>query len=93
MARFASRRVAQIGISVLFLVLVRSLAEFFRLRTALGPERGNLAYASYPGGLLMATVGAWIAVLLYFGDRYRLATAAVCWTVVVLVIYKVLVID
>lgn len=40
----------------------------------------------------MATVGAWIAVLLYFGDRYRLATTTVCSAVVALVIYKVLVI-
>jgi hypothetical protein len=88
MSRYSAERVAQVGISVLFLALARTVGEYFRLRHALGPALGLAAFAPYVPGLGLGVLGTWAAVLLYFGRRFRAATGAAVLTVAPLLAYK-----
>jgi hypothetical protein len=88
MPRFSVERVAQVSISILFLALVRTVGEYYRLRATLGPGPGLTAFEPFMPGLLLAVVGTWTAVLLYFGHRHRAAITAAVLTVVALLAYK-----
>lgn len=88
MARLTPERWAQGGIGVLFLVLLRTLGEYFRLRAVLGPERGLAAFAPFLPALLLAVLGTAAAVLLFFARRFRTAVGAAAATVLVLLAYK-----
>ena len=91
MARISAQRIAELAISVLFLALVRTLGEYYRLEYT--REGVSLAeVAPYITGALIAALGAWAAVVGYFVGRYRLATGIVGAVVVGMLIYKVVVI-
>ena len=92
MARLSAQRVAQGAILILLLALVRSAAEYYRLRAVLGVEAGLHAFAPFVGGLLIGLGGLGAGLLLYFGGRYRAVVGIVVLTVVVLLVYKVRVI-
>jgi hypothetical protein len=92
MARITARRLSELAITVLFLALVRTLAEYFRLRYVRGAALGLADVAPYITGGLMAAVGAWAAVVAYFFGRYRVAIGIVVAVVVAMLIYKVVVI-
>ena len=85
-------RWAQIGITVQFLIVVRTLGEFFRLRHVLGTSFSSAVAAQYVGGALIAACFCWAGVTLYFFRRYRLSAWLALATVVVLLAYKVMVI-
>lgn len=83
---------ARIGITVQFLALVRTLAEYFRLKHV---RLGHFTLSSgepYVTGALIAAVLCWLAVTLYFFHRYRAATAVAAATVVILLAYKLIVV-
>jgi len=82
-------RWAQIGISVQFLIVVRTLAEIFRLRHVEGAGLSVAAAMPYVGGALIAAGCCWAAVILYFFRRYTLSAALALATVLGLVAYKV----
>ena len=86
-------RWAQIGITIQFLIVVRTLGEFFRLRHVLGADFSTAVVAPYVGGALIAVCSCWACVILYFFRRYTLSAWIAPATVVVLVVYKIAVID
>jgi hypothetical protein len=85
-------RWAQIGITTEFLILVRTLAEFFRLRHVHGPNFSLAVASLYVGGALIATCSCWAGVTLYFLRRYMLSTWITLASVPVLLLYKIAVI-
>jgi hypothetical protein len=85
-------RWAQIGSTVQFLIVVRTLGEIFRLKHFHGAEFSTAVAMPYVGGALIAACFCWVGVSLYFFRRYTL----VCWiasaTVAILMVYKIAVI-
>ena len=85
-------RLAQIGICVQFLALVRTLAEFFRLERVVGPGLHVATVAPYVGAGLLAALLTWAGVLCYFTGRDRTAFGVAGLTILALVIVKIAVI-
>lgn len=85
-------RWAQIGITTDFLIVVRTLAEFFRLRHVHGATFPTAAAAPYVGGALIAACSCWAAVTFYFLRRYTLSAWIALATVPILLVYKIAVI-
>ncbi|HZW89204.1 MAG TPA: hypothetical protein VFF12_09015 [Myxococcaceae bacterium] len=84
-----AHRLAQVGICVQFLALVRTLAEVFRLRHVQGPALDVTTLTPYVGGALLAAVLTWIAVVCYFAGRDRAAVAVAGLTIVALLAVKI----
>jgi len=84
-----AHRLAQVGICVQFLALVRSLAEVFRLRHVQGPALDVATAVPYVGGALLAAVLTWIAVLCYFAGRDRAAVGVAGLTILALLGVKI----
>jgi hypothetical protein len=85
-------RLAQIGITIEFLIVVRTLGEFFRLRHIQGTNFSTAMAALYVGGALIATCSCWAGVTCYFFRRYTLSAWITLATIPVLLVYKVVVI-
>ena len=85
-------RLAQIGITIDFLIVVRTLGEFFRLRHVLSTNFSTAVATPYVGGALIAAGSCWAGVILYFFRRYTLSAWIGLATVVVLLVYKIAVI-
>ena len=85
-------RWAQIGITAQFLIVVRTLGEFFRLRYVQGANFSTAVAALYIGGALLAACSCWAAVTLYFFRRYTLSGVIALATIVILLVYKIAVI-
>ena len=82
-------RWAQIGITAQFLIVVRTLGEFFRLRHVHGTSFSAAVAALYIGGALIAACFCWASVALYFFRRYALSAWIALVTVIILLMYKV----
>jgi hypothetical protein len=82
-------RWAQIGITLEFLVIVRTLGEFFRLRHAQGANFSAAVAALYVSGALIAVCSCWAGVILYFFRRYMLSAWITLATIPVLLAYKI----
>lgn len=82
-------RWAQIGITTQFLIVVRTLGEFFRLRHVLGAHFSTAVATPFVVGALIAACSCWAGVSLYFFRRYTLSAWIALATVVVLLVYKV----
>ncbi|MGA8089937.1 MAG: hypothetical protein WCA10_21885 [Terracidiphilus sp.] len=87
-----SERWAQIGITTQFLIVVRTLAEIFRLRHIDGPNFSAAVAMPYVAGDLIAVCFCWIGVTLYFFRRYTLSAWIALATVAILLAYKIAVI-
>ena len=74
------------------IILVRTLAEFYRLRYYFGPADAFLRYEPYIGGLLINAVLCLITVILLFWKKPRAAAITAAATILILLAYKVLVI-
>src|SRR5258707_1031254 len=85
-------RWAQIGITAQFLIVVRTLGEFFRLRHVFGTSFSAAVAAPYVGGALIAACFCWAGVTLYFFRRYTLSVWIALAAVVILLVYKIAVI-
>ena len=85
-------RLAQVGICVQFLALIRTLAEFFRLEHVEGARLRIGTVAPYVGAGLLGAVLTWVAVLCYFAGRDRAALAVVGATILALLAIKIAVI-
>jgi hypothetical protein len=83
-----SHRLAQLGVCVQFLALVRTLAEFFRLEHVDGPALRVATLAPYVGAALLTALLTWAGVLCYFAGRDRTAVGVAGVTVVALLIIK-----
>ena len=82
-------RWAQLGITVQFLIVVRTLGEIFRLRHIHGSGFSPALAMPYVGGALIAACCCWAGVILYFFRRYILCAAVAVLTVLVLLVYKI----
>jgi hypothetical protein len=88
--RFPSpERSAQAGIVLLFVIIVRSLGEYFRLEHAYGYALPRFILSEYVGGALIAVVATAICVILYFVRRYRSVVVLVVMTILLLLVYKI----
>jgi hypothetical protein len=92
MFRVTKERWAQIGITTEFLIVVRTLGEFFRLRHVNGTNFSTAVAALYVGGALIAACSCWAGVTFYFFRRYTLSAWTTLATVPVLLAYKISVI-
>ena len=90
--RVTRERWAQIGITAEFLIVVRTLGEFFRLRHVQGANFSTAAAALYVGGALIAACSCWAGVTFYFFRRYTLSAWITLATIPVLLEHKVAVI-
>jgi len=82
-------RWAQVGITIDFLIVVRTLGEFFRLRHV-GSSNFSIAVAApYVGGALLAICFCWAGVIFYFMRRYTLAACIALAAVPILLVYKI----
>jgi hypothetical protein len=90
--RVTKERWAQIGITTEFLIVVRTLGEFFRLRYVHGTNFSTAVAALYVGGALIATCSCWAGVTFYFFRRYTLSVWTTLATVPVLLVYKITVV-
>src|SRR3974390_91273 len=91
-SRVTKERWAQIGITTEFLIIVRTLGEFFRLRHVHATNFSTTVAALYVGGALIAACSCWAGVTVYFFRRYALAAGITLATVPVLFVYKIAVI-
>ena len=80
---------AKAGVILQLIILVRTAAEFYRLRYVYGPTAALAAYQPYVGGLLIDAVLCLIAVLLLFWGKPVAAAITAAITVAVLLAYKV----
>jgi len=85
-------RWAQIGITTEFLIVGRTLGEFFRLRHVHGTNFSTAVAALYVGGALIAACSCWASVTFYFFRRHMLSSWITIRTVPVLLVYKICVI-
>jgi hypothetical protein len=82
-------RWAQIGITIEFLIIIRTLGEFFRLRHVHGTDFSTAIAALYVGGALIAACSCWAGVALYFFRRHTLSAWVTIAPVPVLLVYKI----
>jgi hypothetical protein len=90
--RLTRERWAQLGITVQFLIVVRTLGEIFRLKHIHGASFSVATAMPYVGGALIAVCCCWAGVTLYFFGRYAAAAWLSLATVFVLLVYKIVVI-
>jgi len=83
---------ARIGITVQFLIVIRTLGEFFRLRHVLGTSFSVAVAAPYVGGALIAACFCWAGVTSCFFRRYNLSVWIALAAIVILLVYKITVI-
>jgi len=82
-------RWAQLGITIQFLIVVRTLGEFFRLRHGQATSFSAAHAAPYIGGALIAACFCWASVTFYFFRRYTLSVCTTLAAVTVLLAYKI----
>ena len=87
--RMIKERWAQIGITTEFLIVVRTLGEFFRLRHVHGTNVSTVVAALYVGGALIAACSCWAGVTFYFFRRYTVSAWITLATMPVLLFYKI----
>ena len=90
MKKISAERLAQIGIGVEFLALIRTLSEYFRLKR-FGTQRMTVEMAEpYIVGALIAAVYTAISVGLYFYRHYKAVAIVAAATVAMLLAYKLM---
>jgi len=83
---------ARIGVIVQLVILIRTIAEFYRLHHYYGAAAALARYESYIGGLLIDAMLCLIAVALLFWRKPRASAMTAAATIIILLIYKLLVI-
>lgn len=83
---------ARVGVIVQLAILIRTLAEFYRLRHYYGTLDALVRYEPYIGGLLINTVLCLITVILLFWRKPRPAALTAAATILMLLAYKIVVI-
>ena len=80
------------GVIVQLVILIRTLAEFYRLQRYYGSAAALARYQPYIGGLLINAVLCLITVGLLFWRKPRAAALTAAATILILLAYKILVI-
>ena len=92
MKRWRAQRVAEVGIGLLLLLLVRSLWEYRRLNGLYGREIALSKYEPFISGCLMAALCVTVAFLLYVWGKHKSSVIVSAAGLVALLIYKIVVI-
>ncbi len=79
---------ARAGIIVQLAIMIRTIAEFYRLRHYYGAAQALIRYQPYLGGLLIDVVLCLLAVALLFWQKPRAAVVTCAVTIFVLLAYK-----
>ncbi len=82
-------RWAQLGITIQFLIIVRTLGEIFRLRHFHSAKFSLEVAMPYIGGAVIAACLCWLGVTLYFFHRYILSASLALVTILILMVYKI----
>jgi len=85
-------RFAQVGIGILLLVIIRSLAEYFGLRHVHGDALTIAQVTPYVAGALFAAVALALTVACYLAAFHRASIGITIATIVSLLIYKIAVV-
>ncbi len=92
MGHLTPQRLSQIGLGVLLLIIVRSLAEFFRLQYVHGDALPIAQVAPYVGSALFVALVLGAALACHVWGRYRLVIGIAVATVAILLVYKIAVV-
>ncbi|HYL13066.1 MAG TPA: hypothetical protein VEV41_08525 [Terriglobales bacterium] len=84
-----AERWAQIGITIEFLAVVRTLAEYFRVRHFLGDAAALSGVDHYLRGALIAALFCWASLILFFLRRFTSAALLTLIMVAMLLAYKI----
>lgn len=79
---------ARAGVITQLVILIRTIAEFYRLRHYYGDAQALIRYEPYIGGLLIGAMLCLAAVGLLFWKKPRAAALTAAATIIVLLIYK-----
>ena len=86
--RVTKERWTQIGITIEFLIIIRTLCEFFLLRHIHGMNFSTVVAAPYVGGALISACFCWVGVIFYFLRHYMLSTWLTLGSIPILLVYK-----
>lgn len=86
--RISAHTTAKVVILVQFAALIRCLAEYFRLKWVLGSALTPARIEPFIVGALIAAVGALIAVVLYFLEKYSFTAITGTITIAVLLVLR-----
>lgn len=82
--KWTAKTLAQVGIAIQFLALVRTLAEYFRLKYVHGGAPPPAMVEPFITGALITSICAGLAVGLYFAGKYKAAAGVAGATVLIL---------
>jgi hypothetical protein len=89
MARPSLQRLSQIGLGVLLLIVIRSLAEVFRLQYVHADALRVPQVTPYVGSALFTAIVLAAALGCHAWGRYRIAIGIAIVTVLALLVYKI----
>ena len=92
MERPSPHRLAQVGIGVLLLIIIRSLGEVFRLQQVQAEPVTIAQITPFVGSALVTAVVLAAALVCKAGGRDRIVIGGVIATVLLLLVYKIVVI-
>jgi hypothetical protein len=92
MERPSPQRLSQIGLGILLLIVIRSLAEFFRLQYVHGDALTIAQVEPYVGSALFTGIVLAAALIFHAWSRYPTVIGVVIATVVLLLVYMIAVI-
>jgi hypothetical protein len=92
MARPPLQRLSQVGLAVLLLIVIRSLAEVFRLQYVQGDALTIPQVTPYVGSALFTAIVLAAALGCHAWGRYRIVIGIAIVTVLALLVYKIAVI-
>ncbi|HYL92051.1 MAG TPA: hypothetical protein VEW69_02725 [Alphaproteobacteria bacterium] len=86
---WTAKTLAQAGIAVQFLALVRTLGEYFRLKYVHGGPPSPAMAELLITGAMITSICAGLAVGLYFAGKYKATVGVATATVLVLLGFKI----
>jgi hypothetical protein len=89
MRGFTAPRLARVGLAILLLIVVRSLAEFFRLKYAHGDSLTIAQVTPFVVGALTATLALALAAIWHAADFHRASIATTLAAIIGLLTYKI----
>jgi len=92
MARPSLQRLSQIAMGVLLLIVIRSLAEVFRLQYVHGDALTIAQVTPFVGSALFTSIVLAAALVCHAWGRYRIVIGVVIATVLLLLVYKIAII-
>jgi len=83
-----TRKLAQMGIVVQFAALIRCLGEYFRLKYFVVDKFSIVRIEPFIVGATVTAILAFVAILFYFAEKYRLTGIASAINVVILFVLR-----